>query len=110
MRRTPARSREGGPAGPPVQAGLSPRPTTVFGCEKKQQGTRRRSSMKRRILGGTGMSVSEYALGAMMFGAMGNTDHDESIRMIHTALDAGVNLIDTADVYSGGESEVIVGK
>ncbi|MEW2291024.1 aldo/keto reductase [Streptomyces sp. NPDC047841] len=66
--------------------------------------------MKRRILGGTGMSVSEYALGAMMFGAMGNTDHDESARMIHTALDAGINLIDTADVYSGGESEVIVGK
>ncbi|MEU6517275.1 aldo/keto reductase [Streptomyces sp. NPDC046978] len=66
--------------------------------------------MKRRILGGTGMSVSEYALGAMMFGAMGNTDHDESIRMIHTAIDAGVNLIDTADVYSAGESEVIVGK
>ncbi|POX58625.1 aldo/keto reductase [Streptomyces sp. Ru62] len=66
--------------------------------------------MKRRILGGTGLSVSEYALGAMMFGAMGNTDHDESVRMIHTALDAGINLIDTADVYSGGESEVIVGK
>jgi aryl-alcohol dehydrogenase-like predicted oxidoreductase len=66
--------------------------------------------MKRRILGGTGMSVSEYALGAMMFGAMGNTDHEESVRMIRTALDAGVNLVDTADVYSGGESEVIVGK
>ncbi|WP_377266875.1 aldo/keto reductase [Peterkaempfera sp. SMS 1(5)a] len=66
--------------------------------------------MKRRILGGTGMSVSEYALGAMMLGAMGNTDHDECIRMIHIALDAGINLIDTADVYSGGESEVIVGK
>ncbi len=66
--------------------------------------------MKRRILGGTGMSVSEYALGTMMFGAMGNTDHDESVRMIHTALDAGINLVDTADVYSGGESEVIVGK
>src|SRR5215470_9910890 len=66
--------------------------------------------MKRRILGGTGMSVSEYALGAMMFGAMGNTDDDEAIRMIHTALDAGINIIDTADVYSGGESEVIVGK
>jgi aryl-alcohol dehydrogenase-like predicted oxidoreductase len=46
----------------------------------------------------------------MMFGAMGNTDHDESARMIHTALDAGINLIDTADVYSGGESEVIVGE
>jgi len=66
--------------------------------------------MKRRILGGTGISVSEYALGAMMFGTMGNTDHDECIRMIHTALDAGINLIDTVDVYSGGESEVIVGK
>ncbi|RDS61560.1 aldo/keto reductase [Streptomyces sp. M7] len=66
--------------------------------------------MRHRILGGTGMSVSEYALGAMMFGAMGNTDHDESVRMIHTALDAGVNLVDTADVYSAGESEEIVGK
>jgi aryl-alcohol dehydrogenase-like predicted oxidoreductase len=66
--------------------------------------------MKRRILGGTGMSVSEFALGAMMFGAMGNTDHDQSVRMIHTALDAGINFVDTADVYSGGESEEIVGK
>jgi aryl-alcohol dehydrogenase-like predicted oxidoreductase len=66
--------------------------------------------MKRRILGGTGMSVSEVALGAMMFGAMGNTDHDESVRMIHTALDAGVNFVDTADIYSQGESEEIVGK
>ena len=66
--------------------------------------------MKRRILGGTGISVSEYALGAMMFGALGNTDHDESVRMIHTALDAGINFIDTADVYSKGESEQIVGK
>ncbi|GLW11223.1 hypothetical protein Misp01_63510 [Microtetraspora sp. NBRC 13810] len=66
--------------------------------------------MRRRILGGTGISVSEVALGTMMFGAMGNPDHDESIRMIHTALDAGVNFLDTADVYSGGESEEIVGK
>jgi aryl-alcohol dehydrogenase-like predicted oxidoreductase len=66
--------------------------------------------MERRILGGTGISVSEFALGTMMFGAMGNTDHDESVRMIHTALDAGVNFVDTADVYSGGESEEIVGK
>jgi aryl-alcohol dehydrogenase-like predicted oxidoreductase len=66
--------------------------------------------MKRRILGGTGMSVSEFALGAMMFGAMGNTDHDESVRVIHTALDAGINFVDTADVYSQGESEEIVGK
>ena len=65
--------------------------------------------MKRRVLGGTGISVSELALGTMMFGAMGNRDHDESIRMIHTALDAGINLVDTADVYSDGESEEIVG-
>ncbi len=66
--------------------------------------------MEHRILGGTGVAVSQYALGTMMLGAMGNTDHDESVRMIHTALDAGVNLVDTADVYSDGESEVIVGK
>jgi aryl-alcohol dehydrogenase-like predicted oxidoreductase len=56
------------------------------------------------------MSVSELALGTMMFGSMGNTDHDESVRMIHTALDAGINFVDTADVYSKGESEEIVGK
>jgi aryl-alcohol dehydrogenase-like predicted oxidoreductase len=67
-------------------------------------------TMKRRTLGGTGISVSDLALGTMMFGAMGNTDHDESVRMIHTALDAGVNFVDTADVYSRGESEQIVGK
>jgi aryl-alcohol dehydrogenase-like predicted oxidoreductase len=66
--------------------------------------------MRRRILGGTGISVSELALGAMMFGAMGNRDHEESIRMIHAALDAGINVVDTADVYSAGESEEIVGK
>jgi aryl-alcohol dehydrogenase-like predicted oxidoreductase len=66
--------------------------------------------MKRRTLGGTGISVSELAFGAMMLGGMGNTDHAESVRMIHTALDAGINLVDTADVYSLGESEVIVGK
>ena len=66
--------------------------------------------MERRILGGTGISVSSFALGTMMLGAMGNPDHDESIRMIHTALDAGINFVDTADVYSRGESEEIVGK
>ncbi|GAA4683079.1 aldo/keto reductase [Frondihabitans cladoniiphilus] len=66
--------------------------------------------MKGRILGASGISVSEITLGAMMFGAVGNDDHDDSIAIIRTALDAGVNLIDTADVYSGGESEVIVGK
>lgn len=66
--------------------------------------------MKRRILGGTGISVSQYALGAMMFGRIGNPDHDESVRIIHRALDAGINVVDTADIYSDGESEEIVGK
>lgn len=66
--------------------------------------------MKRRILGGTGISVSEYTLGTMMLGAWGNADHDDAIRMVHTALDAGVNVVDTANMYSNGESEEIVGK
>ncbi|MCB5908335.1 aldo/keto reductase [Streptomyces pinistramenti] len=66
--------------------------------------------MKRRILGGTGISVSEYALGAMMLGALGTTDHDEAVRIVHRALDAGINFVDTADVYASGESEEIVGK
>jgi aryl-alcohol dehydrogenase-like predicted oxidoreductase len=66
--------------------------------------------MNRRTLGGTGISVSELALGTMMLGAMGNTDREESIRIIHAALDAGINLVDTADVYSSGESEMIVGQ
>jgi aryl-alcohol dehydrogenase-like predicted oxidoreductase len=63
-----------------------------------------------RVLGSTGVKVSPLCLGAMMFGAWGNPDHDESIRIIHRALDAGINFIDTADVYSAGESEEIVGK
>ena len=66
--------------------------------------------MEHRPLGRTGVSVSKLCLGAMMFGAWGNPDHDESIRIIHAALDAGINFIDTADVYSPGESEEIVGK
>ena len=57
--------------------------------------------MQYRRLGATGLQVSELCLGAMMFGQWGNTDHDDSIRIIHTALDAGINFIDTADVYSG---------
>jgi aryl-alcohol dehydrogenase-like predicted oxidoreductase len=65
--------------------------------------------MRYRTLGRTGIQVSPYALGTMMFGAFGNPDHEDCIRIIHTALDAGVNLIDTADVYSIGESEEIVG-
>jgi aryl-alcohol dehydrogenase-like predicted oxidoreductase len=63
-----------------------------------------------RTLGRTGIQVSPYCLGAMMFGAIGNPDHDDSIRIIHKALDAGINFIDTADMYSRGESEEIVGK
>jgi aryl-alcohol dehydrogenase-like predicted oxidoreductase len=66
--------------------------------------------MQLRSLGTTGVKVSPLCLGAMMFGDWGNKDHDESIRIIHRALDAGINFIDTADVYSRGESEEIVGK
>ncbi|MFI7445861.1 aldo/keto reductase [Nonomuraea sp. NPDC049714] len=66
--------------------------------------------MRYRTLGRTGIKVSPYALGAMMFGAIGNPDHDDSIRIIHRALDAGINLVDTADAYAHGESEEIVGK
>jgi aryl-alcohol dehydrogenase-like predicted oxidoreductase len=66
--------------------------------------------MELRSLGRTGVKVSPLCLGAMMFGAWGEPDHDESIRIIHRALDAGINFIDTADVYSRGESEEIVGK
>jgi aryl-alcohol dehydrogenase-like predicted oxidoreductase len=66
--------------------------------------------MEHRQLGRTGVSVSKFCLGAMMFGAWGNPDHNESIRIIHAALDAGINFVDTADVYGQGESEEIVGK
>jgi len=66
--------------------------------------------MEMRTLGRTGITVSSLCLGAMMFGAWGEPDHDESVKIIHRALDAGINFIDTADVYSAGESETIVGK
>jgi aryl-alcohol dehydrogenase-like predicted oxidoreductase len=66
--------------------------------------------MEYRSLGRTGMQVSPLCLGAMMFGEIGEPDHDVSVKIIHTALDAGINFIDTADVYSNGESEEIVGK
>jgi len=66
--------------------------------------------MEHRPLGRTGVSVSKLCLGTMMFGDWGTKDHDESIRIIHRALDAGINFVDTADVYSQGESEEIVGK
>ncbi|RTL50908.1 MAG: aldo/keto reductase [Bradyrhizobiaceae bacterium] len=66
--------------------------------------------MKYRTLGKTGIKVSPYCLGAMMFGGIGNPDHDECIRIVHKALDHGINFIDTADRYSRGESEEVVGK
>src|ERR671937_1682169 len=66
--------------------------------------------MEYRELGRTGVEVSEFCLGAMMFGDWGNTDEDECIRMVHTALDGGINFVDTADVYSRGRSEEIVGR
>src|SRR4029079_5155291 len=66
--------------------------------------------MEQRTLGRPGVKVTPLCLGAMMFGTWGNTDHDESVRIIHAALDAGINFIDTADVYSRGECEELVGK
>ncbi len=66
--------------------------------------------MEHRNLGHTGMYVSPLCLGAMMFGAWGEPDHDASSAIIHRALDAGINVVDTADIYSRGESETIVGK
>ncbi|MFJ3160442.1 aldo/keto reductase [Streptomyces kanasensis] len=66
--------------------------------------------MRYRTLGRTGMEVSAYCLGTMMFGAVGNPDHDDCVRIVHAALDRGINFVDTADMYSAGESETIVGK
>ncbi len=66
--------------------------------------------MKYRTLGRTGIKVSPYCLGAMMFGGIANADHDDCIRIVHKALDFGINFVDTADRYSNGESEEIVGK
>jgi aryl-alcohol dehydrogenase-like predicted oxidoreductase len=63
-----------------------------------------------RLLGRTGIRVSPLCLGAMMFGAWGNPDRDDCQRMVHTALEAGINFIDTADVYDFGTSEEIVGE
>jgi aryl-alcohol dehydrogenase-like predicted oxidoreductase len=63
-----------------------------------------------RTLASTGVKVTPLCLGTMMFGDWGNKDHDDSIRIIHRALDAGINFVDTADIYSAGESEEIVGK
>lgn len=69
-----------------------------------------RRGMWYRSLGRTGMQVSPLCLGAMMFGQWGEPDHAAAVKVIHRALDAGINFIDTADVYSRGESEEIVGQ
>lgn len=66
--------------------------------------------VKYRTLGRTGLQVSPLCLGTMMFGSWGNPDHDDSVAIIRAAVDAGINFIDTADVYSAGESEEILGK
>ncbi len=66
--------------------------------------------MHYRPLGRTGITVSPYCLGAMMFGKLASPDHNECVRIIHKALDFGINFIDTADAYNQGESEEIVGK
>ncbi len=66
--------------------------------------------MDHAALGGTGIRVSRFCLGAMMFGAWGNPDRRECLRIIHRALDAGINFLDTADTYSAGGSEEIVGE
>lgn len=66
--------------------------------------------MRYRVLGGTGIHVSVHCLGTMMFGSIGNPDHDDCVRIIHAALDQGINFVDTADMYSNGEAEQIVGK
>jgi len=66
--------------------------------------------MEYRALGRTGISVSELTLGAMMFGAMGNQDREECVRIVHRALEAGITSINTADGYSAGQSEEILGE
>ena len=66
--------------------------------------------MEYRTLGTTGVRVSTHCLGTMMFGTWGNRDRTDGIRVMHAAIDAGINFFDTADVYSGGETEEIVGE
>jgi aryl-alcohol dehydrogenase (NADP+) len=65
--------------------------------------------MQRTMLGRTGVSVGRLGLGTAQFGAWSGTTRSESVRVIHAALDAGIDLIDTADAYSAGEAERIVG-
>ena len=88
------------------RGGPEPEAITLGGLRPRHPGG---LTMDSRPLGRTGVQVSPLCLGTMMFGAWGNTDHDDSIRIIHRALDAGINFVDSADVYSAGESEEIVG-
>jgi len=81
-----------------------------IGGSGRAPGRKGATRVEYRVFGGTGIRVSRYCLGAMMFGAMGNRDEAECIRIAHAALDAGVNFVDTSDAYSGGESERILGK
>src|ERR1700736_3624622 len=108
---TPASGAAGGSQPPTSQRTRvtcsSKPPPTVW---RVGAGVRDNRAMEYRSLGRTGMQVSPLCLGAMMFGAWGEPDHATCIKTIHAALDAGINFIDTADVYSQGESEVIVGK
>src|SRR5689334_23358729 len=66
--------------------------------------------MEYKLLGHSGLKVSRICLGTMVFGRWGNTDHDDCVRIMHRALDEGVNFVDTANRYAFGESEEIVGK
>src|SRR3954468_4016788 len=66
--------------------------------------------MQTRTLGHSGLEVTTIALGTMMFGAWGNTDADECHRMVHRSIDAGITLIDCADMYDAGVSETILGE
>jgi aryl-alcohol dehydrogenase-like predicted oxidoreductase len=98
-----------GVRGGPDPEQLSPRPTPRSSTTPNPP-NHEEPPMEYRPLGRTGVQVSKLCLGTMMFGAWGNTDQDDSIRIIHRALDAGISFVDTADVYSAGESEEIVGK
>ena len=86
---------------------LAERCDVVFGL---LVGTTQVTLMEYRPFGRTGVKVSPLCLGAMMFGPWGNNDTDDSIRIIHAALDSGIIFVDTADIYSGGVSEEIVGE
>ena len=103
------RARQPAPPVDEAPGGAARRPRGLGG-QRDRPSRPNLGGMDHRPLGRTGVKVSPLCLGAMMFGAWGNSDHEESIRIIHRALDAGINFIDTADVYSRGESEEIVGK